>query len=200
MKDKGNTKSNEVSITDQLITNEHNQPLNVNNQETPPNERTTISKTRRRNQTTGELMTIEETDKVLIESYNKTLQLIIDKGYGVTKACKLTDNMNLATFFDIVRFNAHYLELYTRSQELRAEKILDRMDKYVHSTTKDTYFNEKGVELPNAVKVQRNRLMYDMDKWHLSKLNPKKYGDNITVKGDADNPLQIVAIKGMIIQ
>jgi len=163
-------------------------------------ERTTISKNRRRNQVTGELMTIEDTDKQLIKSFNEVLNLIESKGYGIAKSCSLINNIDTKTFYDIVNFNTAFLKQYVQSQEVRAEVILDRMDKYVHSTTKDTYINEKGIELPNAVKVQRNRLMYDMDKWHLSKLNPKKYGDNITIKGDADNPLQIVAIKGMIIQ
>ena len=200
MKDKGSIKSNEVSITAELITNEHNEPLNVNNKETALNERKTISKTRRRNSITNELMTIEETDKVLIESFNKVLNIMIEKGHGIHKAIKQVDNINIHSFFEVIQFNTQYLNQYTHSQELRAEKILNRMDKYVHDTHNDTYINEKGVLLPNAVKVQRNRLMYDMDKWHLSKLNPKKYGDNITVKGDADNPLQIVAIKGMIIQ
>lgn len=196
MKSKGNTQGNETTGTD----SQTNDVTIIQPIESPTNERKYISKVRRRNSATNELMTIEETEQQLIQSYKETLQLIQTKGYGIAKACKRVNNMNIETFYKIVNHDTKYLEQYTQTQTIRAEIILDRMDKYVHSTDRDTYTNERGVELPNAVKVQRNRLMYDMDKWHLSKLNPKKYGDNITVKGDSENPLQIVAIKGMIIQ
>ncbi len=42
---------------------------------------------------------------------------------------------------------------------------------------------------PGWVAWQKNRV--DLRKWHLSKLQPKVYGERTTIAGDADNPLAI---------
>lgn len=36
------------------------------------------------------------------------------------------------------------------------------------------------------------RLIFDAERWYLSKLAPKRYGDKVTLAGDADAPLQPV--------
>lgn len=41
--------------------------------------------------------------------------------------------------------------------------------------------------------ADQKRVMIDARKWVASKLLPKKYGDSVTVKGDKDNPLQVVS-------
>jgi hypothetical protein len=76
------------------------------------------------------------------------------------------------------------------------EKLMKRLT----NDKNDTYTNDKGIQAPNPVRVQRDRLIYDATRYQLERMNPKKYGANVTVKGDADNPLQVIQIKGMIIE
>jgi hypothetical protein len=46
---------------------------------------------------------------------------------------------------------------------------------------------EKAVELAQA--AQDARLAFDAERWYLSKLNPKRYGERTTIAGDPDAPL-----------
>lgn len=45
----------------------------------------------------------------------------------------------------------------------------------------------------SAVEVQARRLLIDAQKWRLSKLAPKKYGDKLAIGGDSENPVKIDA-------
>ena len=82
---------------------------------------------------------------------------------------------------------------YTRAMELRADLIAERMVRNSHNRANDFYTDSEGNLKPNPVAVQRDRLILDTDKWLLSKLMPKKYGDRLTLDGEVKtgNPLTI---------
>jgi len=44
----------------------------------------------------------------------------------------------------------------------------------------------------NEPDVNRARLQVDTRRWLMSKLAPKRYGDKLTVSGDADGPVRLV--------
>jgi hypothetical protein len=76
------------------------------------------------------------------------------------------------------------LHQYTRAMEARADLIAERMVRNSHNRSNDFYTDSEGNLKPNPVSVQRDRLILDTDKWLLSKLMPKKYGDKLTLDGE----------------
>ena len=76
------------------------------------------------------------------------------------------------------------LHQYTRATEARADLIAERMVRNSHNRANDFYTDSEGNLKPNPVAVQRDRLILDTDKWLLSKLMPKKYGDRLTLDGE----------------
>ena len=50
------------------------------------------------------------------------------------------------------------------------------------------------MEIADDVRLEPNdrRVRLDVRRWLMSTLNPAKYGDTVTVAGDADHPLQHV--------
>jgi len=47
-------------------------------------------------------------------------------------------------------------------------------------------------EAREARDASLGRLRFDADRWYLSKLAPKRYGDKTVLAGDEDNPLKVV--------
>ena len=50
--------------------------------------------------------------------------------------------------------------------------------------------NKHGFEVVDTGWLQWQRQRIDSRKWCASKLKPKKYGDRVSLAGDADNPLK----------
>jgi hypothetical protein len=93
----------------------------------------------------------------------------------------------------MVEKDATLLHQYTRATESRADLIAERMVRNSHNRANDFYTDSDGNLKPNPVAVQRDRLILDTDKWLLSKLMPKKYGDRLTLEGEVktSQPLTI---------
>jgi hypothetical protein len=64
------------------------------------------------------------------------------------------------------------------------------------------YTDKDGNLKPNPVAVQRDRLIIDSEKWLLSKLAPKKYGDRIQVDAEVKHtaPLSIDQVNDILKQ
>lgn len=87
-----------------------------------------------------------------------------------------------------------FRQLYARAREYQIELIADELVDIVDDGKNDWMEREnaKGEIVGwqvNGEAVQRSKLRADTRKWLLSKINPKKYGDSTTIKGDAENPL-----------
>lgn len=51
---------------------------------------------------------------------------------------------------------------------------------------------EKAVtDAKNAEDAAKGRLAFDAERWWLSKIAPRQYGDRVTLAGDKDNPLEV---------
>src|SRR5215471_18731009 len=55
-------------------------------------------------------------------------------------------------------------------------------------------WSDQLLEIADDVRLEPNdrRVRLDVRRWLMSTLNPAKYGDTVTVAGDADHPLQHV--------
>jgi hypothetical protein len=124
--------------------------------------------------------------------FNLIIKEIESKGQSLTKAAKKY-GLNKKTFDDIINKDVSMLNQYVRATEARADLIAERMVRNSHNRANDFYTDSEGNLKPNPVAVQRDRLILDTDKWLLSKLMPKKYGDKITLDGEVKtgNPLTI---------
>jgi|688.fasta_scaffold650444_1 hypothetical protein len=133
------------------------------------------------------ITTINHKSKEAQEERERKFNLIIkeieSKGKGVNTACKKY-NLDPRTFFNLVDKNPALLQQYTRALELKADVIAERIIRNSHNNANDFYTDSEGNLKPNPVAVQRDRLKLDADKWLLSKIAPKKYGDRLTLDGE----------------
>ena len=124
--------------------------------------------------------------------FKEIIKEIETKGLSQRKAAT-KHGLNWKTFDDMINKDPSLLMQYTRAMELRADLIAERMVRNSHNRSNDFYTDSEGNLKPNPVAVQRDRLILDTDKWLLSKLMPKKYGDRLTLDGEVKtgNPLTI---------
>jgi hypothetical protein len=115
--------------------------------------------------------------------FNLIIKEIETKGKGVNTACKKY-GLNTNSFFNMIDKDSLLLKQYTRALELKADVIAERIIRNSHNRSNDFYIDGDGNQKPNPVAVQRDRLMLDADKWLLSKIAPKKYGDKLTLDGE----------------
>lgn len=134
----------------------------------------------------------KEAQDIREKKFNLIIQDIQNKGIGLNKAAKKY-GLNPNTFFNMVEKDSLLLKQYTRALELKADVIAERIIRNSHNRSNDFYTDSEGNLKPNPVAVQRDRLMLDADKWLLSKIAPKKYGDKLTLDGEVKtgNPLTI---------
>lgn len=133
------------------------------------------------------ITTISHKSKEAQEERERKFNLIItdiqSKGKGLNAAAK-KHGLNPNTFFNMVEKDGLLLKQYTRALELKADVIAERIVRNSHNRLNDFYIDADGNNRPNPVAVQRDRLMLDADKWLLSKIAPKKYGDKLTLDGE----------------
>jgi hypothetical protein len=143
-------------------------------------------------ETTKELQPITKSINTSKSQENKTIRenkfkdiitLIETKGESLTKATKKI-GLDKKGFLLMIEKDSTLLHQYTRAMELRADLIAERMVRNSHNRANDFYTDSEGNLKPNPVAVQRDRLILDTDKWLLSKLMPKKYGDKLTLDGE----------------
>jgi len=115
--------------------------------------------------------------------FKEIIKEIESKGKGVNTACKKY-GLNPNSFFSMIDKDAQLLKQYTRALELKADVIAERIILNSHNRANDFYTDSEGNQKPNPVAVQRDRLILDADKWLLSKIAPKKYGDRLTLDGE----------------
>ena len=119
----------------------------------------------------------ELTDKHF-EDFNYII-LEIERGKSLRSSLKGLMSSN--TFYQIIESNWVYKLQYVRACEDRADKIFDDIILIADDNENDTFIDDKGIERTNVDVIQRSKLMVDARKWVLSKLNPKKYGDNLNI-------------------
>ena len=102
---------------------------------------------------------------------------------GILKSDKKFPSYSL--FMEWLDADPLFVDKYARAKQEQAdylaEELVDLADESA-SIVGDGHDNAR---------IQAARLRVDTRKWVASKLKPKKYGDSMTHKGDAENPLII---------
>ena len=129
------------------------------------------------------------------------IELIGNKGLPMVKAAKEV-GMNQTTFLDYIEKDNRLIELYARAIDQRNDLKAERIIKLASKRDRDMYTDKEGNLRPNPVAVQRDRLIIDSEKWLLSKLAPKKYGDRIQVDAEVKHtaPLSIDQVNDILKQ
>jgi len=91
----------------------------------------------------------------------------IEAGRSVNSICAESDMPNRNVFYAWLDSNPELQNKYARACEQRADAIFDEMEAIIRSTPAD------------RDEIAKTRLLVDTQKWQLSKMNPKKYGDKI---------------------
>ena len=125
----------------------------------------------------------KEAEEIRQNKCKEIINEIQSNGIGLNKAAKMY-GLNPNSFFNTIDKDPLLLKHYTRALELKADLIAERIILNSHNRSNDFYIDGDGNQKPNPVAVQRDRLMLDADKWLLSKIAPKKYGDKLTLDGE----------------
>jgi hypothetical protein len=125
----------------------------------------------------------KEAEEIRQNKCKEIINEIQTNGIGLNKAAKMY-GMNPNSFFNTIDKDVSLLKHYTRALELKADLIAERIILNSHNRSNDFYTDSEGNIKPNPVAVQRDRLILDADKWLLSKIAPKKYGDKLTLDGE----------------
>jgi len=85
---------------------------------------------------------------------------------------------------------------YAQARRLQAEYLVDEIIHIADLDKEDYYWSDRNDTMMVDYKnVHRARLMVDTRKWIAAKVYPKVYGDrssqDVTLRGDVNNPLQI---------
>lgn len=113
-------------------------------------------------------------------------QSICDKiacGANLTKLCALENMPDVTTIYRWLREKPDFYQIYTLARENRAEIRNERIDDYKRSVLNG--------DIPPDVA----RVVIDAEKWQAAKENPRRYGDKVTLAGDAENPLTMLALR-----
>jgi len=142
-----------------------------------------------------------ERQTTLQNKAEEVINLIGTKGLSLRKACIKVDIPN-NTMLNYIEQDTRLIEQYTRAIDLRNDIHAQKIIKLAHNRTNDFYTDKDGNIKPNPVAVQRDRLIIDSEKWLLSKLAPKKYGDriNIDAKIEHTQPLSIDQVNDILKQ
>lgn len=178
-----NKKVNKTELTESA-----KELINITTESKPKGSKESINTiTKEAQPITKSITTINHKSKEAQEERERKFKEIIKeietKGQSLTKATKKI-GLDKKSFLLMIEKDSTLLHQYTRATESRADLIAERMIRNSHNRANDFYTDSEGNLKPNPVAVQRDRLILDTDKWLLSKLAPKKYGDRLTLDGE----------------
>lgn len=135
------------------------------------------------------------------QQVNEVLILIESKAMSLSKASKQI-GIDIHTFLDFIQLDNSLIHRYARAIEIRNDTKAEKIIKLAHNRSNDFYTDQDGNIKPNPVAVQRDRLIIDSEKWLLSKLAPKKYGDKVHLEADVkvSQPLTIDQVNEILKQ
>lgn len=115
-------------------------------------------------------------------------------GLSAHKACQAA-GVPQSTFCRWVDEDADLAERYARARDDLIERMAAEVLEISDADVPELVDGKK-----DWAAVQKHRLQVDSRKWLLSKLAPKKYGDKMTLAGDAENPVAVERIERVIVK
>lgn len=131
--------------------------------------------------------TTEEIDNTFNSICNR-----LEDGESLRSILKEKDMPSSQTFYGWLEDSKEKSKQYARAKELYAESVFEDIVLISDGTGDDVLIDEDGKENINHSIIQRDRLRIDARKWHLSKLNPKKYGDKLETENNHTGEIKII--------
>ena len=121
----------------------------------------------------------------------------IADGESLRKICETDDMPSKTTVMEWLASDKHvgFRTKYARARELQADALFDEMLDIADDGSNDWMernFGEDTRWVENGEAMRRSDLRIKTRQWMASKLMPKKYGEKVTLAGDAENPVRII--------
>ena len=113
----------------------------------------------------------------------------IVKGESLRSVCRDEKMPNIDTIYVWIGKHPLFAEQYARARDEQADTLADEIQALSDEAPRMT-LNKHGFEVVDTDWLQGQKQRIDSRKWVASKLKPKKYGDRVSLAGDAENPLQ----------
>ena len=109
------------------------------------------------------------------------------------RAAIVKTEISKSTFFDWINQSKAFTDQYTRAMEIRAELLFDEMLEIADTTLEgvETKTGVFGTEKKYADMLGHRTLQVNTRKWALSKMMPKKYGNNVDHEPKENNNLTV---------
>jgi hypothetical protein len=130
------------------------------------------------------------------ETGDRLCQLIVEKQTLRTIFAR-EDMPSVSTFYKWLIEDKAFAEQYARAKEIQIDLLVNEIIDIADNTQdgQKTKINDDGKniteETVTADMIDHRKLRIEARKWYAGKMKPKKYGDSITMKGDADAPIEI---------
>jgi len=140
--------------------------------------------------------TVKQKQKI----FDEICDLIVN-GYSLRSALLTLNNIHASDFFRWLRDDEEKNKQYARASVERAEFMREEILDIADDGSNDWMerFNKKGESIGfevNKEHIQRSKLRTDVRHWHMSKVNPKKYGNVPESNGkDEDNEITIKIVE-----
>ncbi len=102
---------------------------------------------------------------------------LIAEGYSLIKIGKIDGLPTRQAIHYWLRHDPEFAYRYELAVQLRAEVLAEEMLDIADDTSQDVITDLNGVEKPNYEFINRSKLRVDTRKWHVARLDPRKYGD-----------------------
>lgn len=90
--------------------------------------------------------------------------------------------------------NDEMFKRYTHARDVGLDAVAEELFEIADDTSGDTITDADGNEYERKEWVSRTRIRVDVRKWYLCKIAPKRYGEQLTLKGDKEAPLTVQII------
>jgi len=122
----------------------------------------------------------------LTDELFEAICVAIGKGDSVHRLCERPDMPGREAFFDRCERDATSAKRYSRALALRGERFADQ----IAEIADESYYAQTPEQAASY------RLRVETRKWLAARLLPKKYGERVTLEGNADNPLVTQLVLG----
>jgi len=87
--------------------------------------------------------------------------------------------------------NEEMFAQYASARDLGIDSMVERMFEIADDSSQDVMTDADGNQYENKEFVNRSKLKIDVLKWYTCKLAPKRYGEQLTLKGDKEAPITV---------
>lgn len=145
------------------------------------------------------------TGGVTVYTPNLAAELLkrLSEGESLRGICEDAHMPDRGTVLRWIGENEELRNQYARAREAQADAIFDDMLRIADDGSNDWMMQNRGDDVAwveNGENARRSALRIDARKWILARMAPKKYGDKLTVAGDAAAPISVITWKAPVVR